>query len=153
MSRDAHSIDTQRRHPQHRHVARGGDSPNDTRGAAKTSVGAASYAALPSPRPTGVRGTETPRDGQTSSCTQRDRAAKDAAPTVFSCGCHWGRRLGGKAGKAQPKDPEAPRSIYLADRSCPDVGSFGHGILRLRPRASPGTSLRMTVKSSARGIS
>ncbi len=51
-------------------------------------------------------------------------------------GRHPERRLGGIAGKAKSKDPVAPRSIYLMERSCPDVGSGRDGILRLRKQSA-----------------
>jgi hypothetical protein len=52
---------------------------------------------------------------------------------------HPERARGGKAGArrlrrlgSESKDPVAPRSIYLMDTPCRDVGSRRHGILRLR---------------------
>jgi len=80
-------------------------------------------------------------------------------PRLYGLGgrlCHWERAASGGAGwsslsrrsqrrSRKSKDPVASRSTYLVDTSCHDVGSRGHGILRLRPPALPGPSLRMTV--------
>jgi hypothetical protein len=48
---------------------------------------------------------------------------------------------------AQSKDPVAPRSVYLVDLSCRDVGSRRLGILRLRlqPALLPALRLMTTV--------
>jgi len=59
---------------------------------------------------------------------------------------HSERARGGFAGSGESKNPEAPRSIYLVDTSCADVGSRGHGILRLRLSGCAGKApLRMTA--------
>jgi hypothetical protein len=63
-----------------------------------------------------------------------ERQTAMPSPDGFAC---WG---------GESKNPVAPGSIYLIDRSFPDVGSRGPGVLRLRLSGCAGkTSLRMTV--------
>jgi len=70
-----------------------GDTWDDIQVITEATVGAASYAALPSPRSTDIRGTEATNGSETASCPQCDRAAYYASSQFESLGPSGRRRL------------------------------------------------------------